>query len=110
MVIPDHAPRRTESALKLALWQTAGHPADVAANLGALEQTAQAAAAAGAQLLLCPECWLCGYNIGDRIAQLAEPRTGASAQRVVEIARRHQIAIVYGYAERDPENSRVYNS
>lgn len=110
MVMPDHTPRRAERSLKLALWQTTGHPADVAANLGALQPTAQAAAAAGAQLLLCPECWLCGYNIGDRVGQLAEPRTGPSAQRIAEIARRHHIAIVYGYAERDPESGRIYNS
>jgi len=61
--------------MKLALWQTAGFPADTVANLGALETTARAAATAGASLLLCPECWLCGYNIAAAVATLAEQRT-----------------------------------
>ena len=63
--------------MKLALWQTAGFPADVAANLAALQSSAQAAATAGAMLLVCPECWLCGYNIGDAVTALAESFDGA---------------------------------
>ena len=66
------ASRMVVRAMKLALWQTVGYPADVAANLAALQSTAQAAATAGAELLLCPECWLCGYNIGAAVAALAE--------------------------------------
>ena len=97
-------------AMKLALWQTAGFPADVAANLAALQACAQAAAAAGAALLLCPECWLCGYNIGAGVTALAEARDGASAQRIAAIARRNHIAIAYGYAERDAGSGRLYNA
>ena len=101
--------------MKLALWQTAGHPADVAANLSALEDTARVAAAAGAELLLCPECWLCGYNIGAAVTRLAETADGASAQRIAAIARRHRLAIAYGYAERDSAGARsdsapIFNS
>jgi len=97
-------------AMKLALWQTVGFPADVAANLEALASTAQSAAAGGAELLLCPECWLCGYNIGAVINTLAEPRDGPSAQRIAAIARQFGIAIVYGYGERDVGSGRVYNA
>jgi 5-aminopentanamidase len=96
--------------MKLALWQTAGFPAQPAANLQALESTARAAAAAGAALLLCPECWLCGYNIGAEVAKLAENRTGPAAQVIAEIARRNRLAIAYGYAERDPADGTVYNA
>ena len=96
--------------MKLALWQTAGFPADVAANLAALESTARAAAAEGAALLLCPECWLCGYNIGDAVATLAESAEGASARRIAEIARQRGIAIAYGYAESDPGSRHIYNA
>jgi predicted amidohydrolase len=78
------------------LWQTAGFPGEVPANLAALHSTAKAAATAGAALLLCPECWLCGYNIGDAVAVLAESFDGASAQRIAEIARQSNIAIAYG--------------
>jgi 5-aminopentanamidase len=96
--------------MKLGLWQTAGFPADVAANLTALESTAGAAAAAGASLLLCPECWLCGYNIGAAVADLAEPADGASAHQIAAIAQRYRIALAYGYAERDPGSSRIFNA
>jgi predicted amidohydrolase len=96
--------------MKLALWQTTGFPADVAANLAALQSTARAAATAGVALLLCPECWLCGYNIGDRVAELAESADGASAQCIAGIARHNGIAIAYGYAERDASSGHLYNA
>jgi predicted amidohydrolase len=96
--------------MKIALWQTAGFPADVAANLAALQSSAQASAAAGATLLVCPECWLCGYNIGDAVTGLAETFDGASAQHIAGIARRNAIAIAYGYAERDLGSGHIYNA
>lgn len=96
--------------MKLALWQTVGFPGNVAANLAALQSVANAAATAGAELLVCPECWLCGYHIGDKVTALAESADGASAQRIAAIARAHHIAIAYGYAERDPGSARLYNA
>jgi len=96
--------------MRLALWQTAGYPGDVPANLAALEDAARAASAAGAALLLCPECWLCGYNIGEAVAALAEPADGPSARRVAAIAREQRIGIVYGYAEREGGRARIFNS
>ena len=84
--------------------------ADPAGNLAALEASARAAAGAGASLLLCPECWLCGYNIGAAAATLAEPFDGRSANRIAAIAHRHALAIVYGYAERDVASSLIYNA
>lgn len=96
--------------MKIGLWQTVGFPADVRANLGSLELTARNAAAAGAGLLLCPECWLGGYNIGRATASLAEAHDGGSAQRIAEIARQNDIAIAYGYAERDASSGHIYNS
>jgi len=93
------------------MWQTVGFPTDVEANLTALERTASVAAAAGADLLLCPECWLCGYHIGaEAAAELSETRDGVSATRIAAFARRYQIAIAYGYAERDGTDGRVYNA
>jgi len=96
--------------VKLALWQTVGVPGEVAANLAALEDAAHAAAVAGAALLLTPECWLCGYNVGSAIAELAESRAGVGAARIADCARRHRIAIAYGYAELDAGSGEVFNS
>lgn len=92
--------------MRLALWQTQGFGADKAANLAALSRIAQAAAAAGATLLLCPECWLGGYNVD--VAAGAEPADGPSATAIAAIARKHGLAIAYGYAER--AEGAIYNS
>ena len=96
--------------MKIALWQTAGFAADVAANLATLPATAGAAASAGAALLLCPECWLCGYHIGAAVSTLAQSADGPAAQRIAAIARQHGIAIAYGYAEREAGSGLIYNS
>ncbi|MDR3717879.1 MAG: carbon-nitrogen hydrolase family protein [Bryobacteraceae bacterium] len=92
--------------MRLALWQTQGFGADKAANLAALSRTARAAAAAGAELLLCPECWLGGYNVD--VAAGAEPADGPSAATIAALAREHNLAIAYGYAER--AEGVIYNS
>lgn len=85
--------------LTLALWQCpyAGTPADALARLDAC---AAAARAQGADLLVCPEMSLTGYQIGaPAVAALAEPADGPLAQAVSTIARRHGIAIVCGFPE-----------
>lgn len=96
--------------MRLALWQTQGFPADVEANLAALEPQLRAAAAAGAQLLLCPELWLGGYQVPEQMAALAEAADGPAAQRIATLCREHGIAICYGYAERDAVGGRPFNS
>lgn len=96
--------------LKIALWQTTGHCADVAANLAALEATSRAAALAGATLLLCPECWLGGYHIGEAVQRVAEACDGPAFQRIASLAQAHRLAIVYGYAEREAHTGWLYNS
>jgi predicted amidohydrolase len=91
--------------MRLALFQCEpGQPGDVAGNRARLDQTAQAAAAQGASLLVLPEMYCTGYNIGaDRVAQLAEDADGPGAGAVADIARRHGLAILYGYPERNPQ-------
>ena len=88
---PEQAKTPTEAADLLAL-----HAADAAGR--------------GARLLVCPEMYLTGYNIGPAAARrLAEPADGASAQAVMHIARKTGIAILYGYPERGPDD-RIYNA
>ncbi len=98
-----------DTPLTLALWQTAYAPveAGTAEALSRLEAQARQARAQGADLLVCPEMSLTGYAIGaGRLRALAEAAHGPLAQAVAAVARRHQIAIVYGYPERHPDSHR----
>lgn len=96
--------------MRIAVFQGTPRPLDVPGNLERLHQQAQLAAERGATLLVCPEMYLTGYNIGsDAVERLAEAEDGPSAMAVVEIAQAHHIAIVYGYPER-ADDGQVYNS
>ncbi|MBM3108236.1 carbon-nitrogen hydrolase family protein [Pseudomonas sp. P66] len=96
--------------MRIALYQGAPQPLDVPGNLERLHQQAQLAAARGAELLVCPEMFLTGYNIGsEAVARLAEADDGPSAMAVVEIAQSNRIAIAYGYPELS-DDGRVYNA
>ncbi|MDX2932334.1 carbon-nitrogen hydrolase family protein [Streptomyces ipomoeae] len=94
--------------MRIALLQSSGRPGSVVENLKVLDEAAGRAAAAGAGLLVAPEMFLTGYAIGDGIGRLAEPADGDSADAVADIAGRHDLAIVYGYPERDGDV--VFNS
>lgn len=89
--------------LRTALLQSSGRPGAVAENLKVLDEAAGRAAAAGARLLAGPEMFLTGYAIGDAVPRLAEPADGPGAQAVADIARRHGLAVLYGYPERAGE-------
>lgn len=97
-------------ALTLALWQTPYFPT-VAEALQRLDEAAAQARAQGADLLVCPEMGLTGYAIGpERAATLAEPADGPMARAVARTARRHRIAIAYGYPEQHPDGGRPFNA
>jgi predicted amidohydrolase len=83
-------------------------PLEVAGNLQRLHQLALEAK--GADLLVLPEMFLTGYNIGvDAVSVLAEVYNGESAQQVARIAKAAGIAILYGYPERT-EDGQIYNA
>ena len=97
--------------LRTALLQgPGGVPAGIADSLRALDGAAARAAAQGARLLVTAELFLTGYAIGDRAAAgiLAEPAAGPAAREVAAIARRHALAIAYGFPERDGDT--LHNS
>lgn len=94
--------------MRVALYQCPPLPLDVSGNLKRLHQVAQEAA--GADVLVLPEMFLSGYNIGVEAAgALAEAQGGDSAQAIAEIARNAGLAIVYGYPER-AEDGQIYNA
>lgn len=96
--------------MRIAVFQGAPQPLDVAGNLQRLGQQAELAAQCGAQLLVCPEMFLSGYNIGQAAVQrLAETADGAAAEAVAQVCRAQGLAVVYGYPERGDQGA-LYNS
>lgn len=91
--------------LSIVGMQTAGSPGDVPANLVELRAAARAAKSGGGELLITPELFLTGYNIGDDVFELAKKDLLPMVQ---EIAREEQIAVVVGLPEH--EEGRFYNS
>ena len=94
--------------MKIALYQGAGKPTAVDENLQIIRHQAFSAAGQGADLIIFPELFLSGYNIGDTVRDLAQPADGPAGQQAAHIARQADIAILYGYPER--MDSEVYNS
>jgi len=96
--------------VRIAIYQCESRPLEVATNLDRLARAAGDASAQGADLLLCPEMFLTGYNIGGQAARrLAEARNGPSALAVGEIARESRLAILYGYPERSAQGA-IFNA
>ncbi|WP_328468921.1 carbon-nitrogen hydrolase family protein [Actinoplanes sp. NBC_00393] len=94
--------------LTVAGLQAAGVPGDVEANHVQLREAAGKAAAAGAGLLVTPELFLTGYDIGDRVRELARLDL---IGMVRQIAREAGIAIVAGIPESSGSDTKVlYNS
>ncbi|MBR8745281.1 carbon-nitrogen hydrolase family protein [Nocardiopsis sp. MG754419] len=94
--------------LRVALDQGTGRSGDTVAALTRLRTLAGAAAADGATLLVTPEMSLTGYNIGDRVRELAEPADGPLFEAVARIATDTGVSVVYGFPELAEE--RVYNA
>lgn len=87
--------------MRLGLLQARGTPGDVDANVAAV-----AAAARDVDLLVTPEAFLTGYDIGaDRLRALAAPEPPAGVAR---LAAERGVAIACGWVERDGD--RVFNS
>ena len=65
-------------------------------------------AGAGLDLVICPELFLSGYNVGADLRQFAETAQGPRFEAISSLASAHQTAIVFGYPEREGEG--LYNS
>jgi predicted amidohydrolase len=96
--------------MRIAIFQGPAEPGSVTRNLDLLEVRAAEAASSGADLLIGPEMFLSGYNIGAKTAsRLAEPANGPSLARAAAIARERGVALLFGYPERGGDGV-VYNS
>lgn len=85
---------------RIAVYQASPLRGDKAANLRSIRRAATAAGALGADILVLPEMFLTGYNIGQRARELAEPRDGPSLAEVGRIARESRCAVAVGFPER----------
>lgn len=59
-------------------------------------------------LLVLPELYLTGYNIGERVQLWAEKREGVYSRQIADLSRSNQLAIHFGYVEQD--GNQIYNS
>ena len=96
------------STLNLAVVQSPGNPDSTEARLDWLAATLRDPAIAETDLLLLPELFTSGYNMGAAVTDRAEPRDGPSSRHIAALAARHDLAIAYGYPERTPEG--IYNA
>lgn len=94
--------------LRLAVVQAPAELDGVAARLGWLAASLSDIVDNGADLVLLPELFACGYNIGTQLEECAEPADGGVFQAMSFLAQEHRIAIHYGFVER--EAGVLYNS
>lgn len=96
------------AVLTVGVYQPQARDESPAERLARLAGVFEAPAARECDLMLCPELYLSGYFVHDRLMERAEPVDGPFARGVRDIARRSGCAIVYGYPERAAEG--LYNS
>lgn len=91
--------------MKLGVFQCEGGGLDPDVRL---DRLAAALAGADVDLVVCPELFMSGYNVGDDLHHLAESAQGAFFDKVGTLAERMNTAIVYGYPERAGDH--VFNA
>lgn len=94
--------------MRIAIYQGSGVFLDTVANLKLMNRLANAARYQDAKLLILPELFLTGYNLGDDARRLCEPADGPSAKQAQSIAQEHEIALLYGYPEW--ADDKIFNS
>lgn len=73
-----------------------------------LRRLADALTAHPVDLVVCPELFASGYNVGDDLRRLAEPVDGPFGRAITALAEATRAAILYGYPE--TADGRRYNS
>jgi len=81
-------------------------------NRGSLVTWVEKAARAGARLVVTPELAVSGYSFEsfDEVASLAESLEDETVRLLCETARRWEVTLCFGFAERDPTTNILYNS
>lgn len=103
------------SSLRVALCQVATEEWDVTGNFARICQALEEAADQQADLAITPECALHGYGFAEsatlpaRLVEAAEPLDGERLRALCALAKRRQMDIVFGFAEREAKGH-IYNS
>ncbi|MBO9453123.1 carbon-nitrogen hydrolase family protein [Tropicibacter sp. R16_0] len=95
-------------SFRLAVGQSPAELPSVRDRMDWLSSVMPGVAAEGADLLVLPELFASGYNIGEHVAARAEPADGAIAKAIAELAKTHGVAIHYGFPEAEGEV--IFNS
>ena len=85
--------------LRLALWQQPGACGQPDAMIDRLAALLDSGALAQADLLVLPELWTSGYFDATAVADASDQADGDRQNRIAALARRHGLAIAYGYPE-----------
>jgi 5-aminopentanamidase len=95
--------------VKVALAQIDPQLMQIQENLQKMEAAVDKAARAGAQLVVFPECALCGYMFRSRAEALPFGATvpGPDTERIGALCRKHKLLIIFGLLEKDGD--RLYN-
>jgi predicted amidohydrolase len=93
---------------RLAVAQTPAELDTPEARLGWLRNTLPALSKRNTDLVLLPELFACGYNIGDAVHNRAEAADGPIFDAMAAMAKEFGVAIHYGFAER--AGDRLYNA
>lgn len=94
--------------MKLALYQGPGAPRRPDENRATMTRIVRECAERGCDLVVFPELFASGYNIGDHVFELAEPMDGPTAAALSTVAAEHRVAVLAGYPEQGEAG--VYNS
>lgn len=95
------------AVMRVALMQGASVSGDIETGLAQVVQAIGVAGAAGAAVLVVPECWLPGYNCADLTVRALE-RGGEWRARLAVACAQAGCGVVVGYAEAAPEG--VFNA
>ncbi|MBE9475752.1 MAG: carbon-nitrogen hydrolase family protein [Proteobacteria bacterium] len=91
--------------MKLAVFQSAGGGLSVQTRLTKL---GDALAQTDCDLMICPELYLSGYNVGDAVGQVADTQSAGFLEQAAALAKSSKTALVIGYPEQ--VDGVVYNS
>lgn len=95
-------------SLQIAVFQPAAADLEPDARLAEADAALAAASRGGAELVVLPELYLSGYHAGEDVTRRAEPADGPFARAMADSARRHRLAVAYGFPER--ADGGVYNA